>query len=80
MQLAGIHHLTLPPHLLEQLCNTSVAEKDFKLLFEGDSQEVPVVSVTFLHDRERFMLATERRDHKLSQVSFNPWNQLKVNF
>ena len=80
MQLAGIHHLTLPPHLLEQLCNTSIADQYSKSLFQEDSQEVPVVSAMLLHDREKFMTATERRNHKLSQVSFNSRKQLEVDF
>lgn len=69
MKLAGIHHMTVPPHLLEQLFNTPASAPKPTSLFQGDSGELPDVSLMFLYHREFFLKATERGHHKLSQVS-----------
>ncbi|KAI4101877.1 MAG: hypothetical protein LQ345_007397 [Seirophora villosa] len=68
MKLAGIHHMTVPPHLLEQLFNTPASAPKPTSLFQGDSGELPDVSLMFLYHREFFLKATERGHHKLSQA------------
>ena len=70
MKLAGIHHVTLPPHLLEQLDSLPASTPKPKSLFEEDFHEIPVVSVMYLYHKEAFLKATERGYHGLSQVSF----------
>lgn len=69
MKLAGIHHVTLPPHLLEQLKSLPASTPKPKSLFEEDFHEIPVVSAMYLYHKETFMKAIERDYHKLSQVS-----------
>lgn len=70
MKLAGIHHVTVPPHLLEQLHELPASAPKPKSLFEEDTQRPTDVSVMFLYHKEYFVKATERGHHKLSQVSF----------
>ena len=69
MKLVGINHVTLPPHLLEQLSNLPASAPSAESLFLDNPKELPVVSATSLYEKESFMKATERRHHKLSEVS-----------
>ena len=70
MKLAGIHHATLPPPLLEQLAELPVSAQTPKSLFEDEKlQEPPTVSAKWLYDREEFVKAIEGRQQKISEVS-----------
>ena len=70
IKLAGIHHVTLPPHLLEQLDSLLTSTPKPKSLFEEDFYEIPVVSEMYLYQKETFLKATERGYHGLPQVRF----------
>ena len=69
MELAGIHHVTLPAYLLEQLESLPASTTKPKSLFEEDSHEIPLVSAMYLYHKETFMKAIERGYYGLSQVN-----------
>lgn len=68
MKLAGIHHVTLPPHLLEQLANLPGSAPKPESMFQSAPTNPPAVSVMFLYHQEYFQQATERGNQKLSEA------------
>lgn len=69
LRLAGIHHMTVPPPLLEKLDETPASAPKPESLFQGDSESLPEISVINLYHKEFFLQAIERGQYKLSQVS-----------
>ena len=70
MALAGVHHLTVSPPLLEQLASTLASEPKSESLFDINSyQTLPVPSISF-DDRQKFLtlLKEGNGDGKLAQV------------
>ena len=65
MKLAGIHHMSLPPNLLEQLSELPSTTPKPESLLQEACADPSAVSVMFLYRREDFMKATEWGYHEL---------------
>ncbi|KAL8907691.1 MAG: hypothetical protein Q9207_001260 [Kuettlingeria erythrocarpa] len=68
LRLAGIHHMTVPPPLLEKLDDTPASAPKPESLFQADSESLPEISVTYLYHKDFFLKAIERGQYKLSQA------------
>ncbi|KAL8648121.1 MAG: hypothetical protein Q9210_005173 [Variospora velana] len=68
LRLAGIHHMTVPPPLLEKLDETPASAPKPESLFQADSESPPEISVMDLYQKDFFLKAIERGQFKLSQA------------